>query len=113
MKTNRNLRPNHAKDQKVEGNRPPFIFKKIRVCFLQLFDPSTPKASNCDPNSRENFKRNYSYENSFKQCNISHNLIKFCRIWEFKVSTELLDPKPLPQSIHPVGVSIIIVKISV
>ena len=57
------------------------------VCFLQLFDPSTPKASNCDPTAREYFTRNHSYKNSFKQCKISYNLIKFCCIWKFKVST--------------------------
>ena len=28
---------------------------------------------------------------SFKQCKISYNLIKFCRIWEFKVSKESED----------------------
>jgi len=28
------------------------------VCFLQLFDPSTPKASNRDPTAREYFTRN-------------------------------------------------------
>ena len=56
-----------------------------------LFDPSTPKASNCDPTAREYFTRNHSYKNSFKQCKISYNLIKFCRIWELKVSTESRD----------------------
>ena len=61
------------------------------VCFLQLFDPSTPKASNRDPTAREYFTRNHSYKNSFKQCKISYNLIKFCCIWEFKVSTESRD----------------------
>ena len=67
----------------------PQVFKKkMWVCFLQLFDPSTPKASNCNPTAREYFTRNDSYMNSFKQCKISYNLIKFCRIWEFKVSAE-------------------------
>ena len=28
VKTNHNLRPNRASDQKVEGNRPPFLWKK-------------------------------------------------------------------------------------
>ena len=28
------------------------------VCFLQLFDPSTPKASNRDPTTREYFTHN-------------------------------------------------------
>ena len=37
---------------------PIFFEKKIRVCFLQLFDPSTPKASNRDPTAREYFTRN-------------------------------------------------------
>jgi len=27
------------------------------VCFLQLFDPSTPKASNRDPTARDYFMR--------------------------------------------------------
>ena len=58
------------------------------VCFLQLFDLSTPKASNRDPTVRKNFTRNHSYKNSFKQCKISYKLIKFCCIWEFKVTTE-------------------------
>merc|ERR1711954_512142 len=31
----------------------PYFQKKIRVCFLQLFDPSTPKASNRDPTLRD------------------------------------------------------------
>merc|ERR1711954_334023 len=58
------------------------------VCFLQLFDPCTPKASNHNQTAREYFMRNHSYKNSFKQCNIYYNLIKFCRIWDFKVPTE-------------------------
>ena len=31
--------------------------KKMGVCFLQLFDLSTPKASNCDPTTRDFFMR--------------------------------------------------------
>ena len=42
------LRPSSSLDQKVLGNRPPF-FVKMGFCFLQLFDPSTSKASNRDP----------------------------------------------------------------
>merc|ERR1711954_97298 len=87
MPSDLDLRPQECSNQKVEENRPPFFFKKIGVCFLQLFDPSTPKASNWDPTAREYFMRNYSYKNSFKQCKISYSLIKFCRIWELKVST--------------------------
>ena len=60
--------------------------KKLWVCFLQFFDPSTPKASNWNPTAHEYFTRNHSYKNSFKQCKISYNLIKYCRIWEFRVS---------------------------
>ena len=37
---------------------PHLFFKKIGVYFLQLFDLSTPKASNCDPTAREYFMRN-------------------------------------------------------
>ena len=37
---------------------PIFFEKKMRVCFLQLFDRSTPKASNRDPNLRDYFTRN-------------------------------------------------------
>ena len=80
-----------ARIKKLKKTDPHFFSKKIRVCFLQLFDPSTPKASNCDPTAREYFMRNHSYKNSFKQCKISYNLIKFCCIWEFKVSTESRD----------------------
>merc|ERR1712081_34366 len=68
-----------------------FFSKKMRVCFLQLFDPSTPKASNCDPTSHKYFTRKHSYKNSFKQCKISYNLIKFCQIRELYVSTESRD----------------------
>ena len=69
----------------------PIFWKKMGACFLQLFDSSTPKASNCDPMARKYFTHNHSYKNSFKQCKISYNLIKFCRIWELKVSTESRD----------------------
>ena len=110
--THCNLRPNCALDQKVEENRPMFLFKmpifqsklnflkiskakkdppflyKKGVCFLQLFDLNTPKASNCDPTAHGYFTRNHSYKNSFKQCKISYNLIKLCQIRELNVSTE-------------------------
>ena len=33
---NRDLRPNRASDKKVEENRPPFFWKIMGVCFLQL-----------------------------------------------------------------------------
>ena len=56
--SDRNLRPQEYLDQKVVENRPSFFLKKMGVCSLQLFDPSTPKASNCDPNSRDYFTRN-------------------------------------------------------
>ena len=36
----------------------PYLRKKMGVYFLQLFDPSTPKASNRDPNSRNYFTCN-------------------------------------------------------
>ena len=45
-------------ESKIVETDPHFFLKKIRVCFLQLFDPSTPKASNRDPNSRNYFMRN-------------------------------------------------------
>merc|ERR1712081_52283 len=61
------------------------------VCFLQLFDPSTSKASNCDPTAHKYFTRNHPYKNSLKRCKISYNLIKFCQILELKVSTESRD----------------------
>ena len=48
MVTDYDLRPNNASDQKVEENRPPF-FPKNEGLFLQLFDLSTPNASNRDP----------------------------------------------------------------
>merc|ERR1711954_385550 len=80
-----------ARIKKLKKTDPHFFPKKMRVCFLQLFDPSTPKASNCDPNLRKYFTRKHSYKNSFTQCKISYNLIKFCRIWELKVSTESRD----------------------
>ena len=35
------------------------IKKIMGVCFLQVFDPSTLKASNCDPKAREYFMRNF------------------------------------------------------
>ena len=85
---NCNLRPQEGSDQKVVDKRPSYFSKKMGVCFLQLFDPSTPKASNCNPTAREYFTRNDSYMNSFKQCKISYNLIKFCWILEFKLTTE-------------------------
>ena len=36
----------------------PSIFEKFGVCFHQLFDPSTPKASKRDPTAHEYFTRN-------------------------------------------------------
>ena len=54
---NRDLRPNHALDQKVDENRPP-LFLKMGVCSLQLFDPSTSRASNNDPTAHEYYMRN-------------------------------------------------------
>ena len=77
MMMNRNLRLNLVLDQTVEENRPPFFSKKMGVCFLQLFDPSTPKASKHDPMAHNYFMHNHSYKNSFKQCKISYKLIKF------------------------------------
>merc|ERR1711954_95049 len=68
-----------------------FFSKKMGVCFLQRFYPSTPKASNRNPTVREYFTRNHSNKNSFKQCKIYYNLIKFCRILAVKVSTESRD----------------------
>ena len=47
-----------ARIKKLKKTDPHFFWKKIRVCFLQLFDPSTPKASNCDPTARKYFTRN-------------------------------------------------------
>ena len=85
------LRPQECSNPKVEENRPPFFSKKIRVCFLQLFDRSTPKASNCDLMAHEYFTHNHSYKNSLKQCKISYNLIKLCQIRELNVSTESWD----------------------
>merc|ERR1712081_39982 len=79
-----------AQIKKMKKTDPHFV-KKIGVCFLQLFDWSTPKASNRDPTAREYFTRNHSYKNSFKQYKISYNLIKFCRILELKISTESRD----------------------
>ena len=70
------------------------IWKKMGACFLQLFDPSTPKASNHDLKAHKYFMRHHSYTNIFKQCKISYNLIKFCRIKELKVSTESRDNFP-------------------
>ena len=64
------------------------FLKKMGVSFLQLFYLGTPEASNQDPMEHEYFMRNHSYKNSFKQCNISYNFIKFGLILEFKVSTE-------------------------
>ena len=47
-----------AQIKKLKKTDPNFFWKKIRVCFLQLFYRSTPKASNCNPNSRDYFTRN-------------------------------------------------------
>ena len=69
----------------------PHLKKQIGVCFLQLLDLSTPKASNCNQTAHKYFVRNHSYKNSFKLCKISYNLINFCQIWEFKVSKESRD----------------------
>ena len=85
--SDRNLRPQEGSDQKHEENRHPFFFKKMWVCFLQLFYPSTSEALNCNPTARKYFTGNHSYMNSFKQCKISYNLIKFCLIWQLKIST--------------------------
>jgi len=76
-----------ARIKKLKKTDPHFFSKKMGVCFLQLFDLSTPKASNRDPNLCKYFTRKHSFKNSFKQCKISYDLIKFCRIWQLKVST--------------------------
>ena len=76
--------------KKVEKSDPIF-FQKMAVFSLQLFDFSAPKAPYRDLTAREYSTHNHSYENSFKHCKISYNLIKFCRIWEFKVSKESRD----------------------
>ena len=47
-----------AQIKKLKKTDPHFFWKKMGVCFLQLFDPSTPKASNRDPNFRDFFTRN-------------------------------------------------------
>ena len=78
-----------ARIKKLKRTDPHFFKKQIRVCFLQLFDPSTPKASNRDPTAREYFTHNHSYKNSFKQRKISY--IKFFWILELKVWTESRD----------------------
>ena len=48
-----------ARIKKLKKTDPHFFPKKIRVCFLQLFDPSTPKASNRDPTSRDYIMRKF------------------------------------------------------
>ena len=57
--SDRDLRPQECLDQKVKENRPTFFLKKMGVCFLHVFDPSTPKASNCDPTTRAYFTCNF------------------------------------------------------
>ena len=43
----------------------PIFFKKMGVCFLQPFDPSTPKAYNCNPTAHDYFlhMKVYFWEN--------------------------------------------------
>ena len=48
-----------AQIKKLKKTDPHFFQKKMGVCFLQLFDPSTPKASNCNPNSRDYLARTF------------------------------------------------------
>ena len=45
--------------KKLKKTDPNFFPKKIRVCFLQLFDLSTPKASNCNPTLHGYFTRKF------------------------------------------------------
>ena len=44
--------------KKLKKTDPHFFLKKMGGCFLHIFDPSTPKASNRDPNLRDFFTRN-------------------------------------------------------
>ena len=53
---NRDLRPRSARIKKLKKTDPHYFWKK-GVCFLQLFDPSTPKASNGDLTARDYFMR--------------------------------------------------------
>ena len=48
-----------ARIKNMKKTDPHFFQKKMWVCFLQLFDPSTPKASNRDPTTRAYFTRNF------------------------------------------------------
>ena len=41
-----------AQIKKLKKTDPNFFSTKMLVCSLQLFDQSTPKASNCDPTAR-------------------------------------------------------------
>ena len=54
----------NAQIKMLKKTDPNFFSKKIRVCSPQLFDPSTPKASNCDPTARKYFMHNHSYKNN-------------------------------------------------
>ena len=61
VKTNHNLRPNRASDQKVEGNRPPFLWKKWDCAIFNfliwvLLRPQIAIRS-CATISRVNFSR--------------------------------------------------------
>ena len=48
-----------ARIKKMKKTDPNFFQKKMGVCFLQLFDPSIPKASNRDPTPRDYFTRKF------------------------------------------------------
>ena len=73
-----------ARIKKLKRTDPNFFSKKMWVFSLQFFDPSTPKASNQNPNiSRLIIHIRIVLNNA-----LSYNLIKFCHTWEFKVSTE-------------------------
>ena len=48
-----------ARIKKLKKTDPHFFWKIMGVCFLQLFDPSTPKASNRDPTSRDYFTHKF------------------------------------------------------
>ena len=61
------------------------------VCFLQLFDPSTPKASNCDPTSCDYFTRKFLKI----WAQICDKIFRMNKIYSFKAYFELnLDPGP-------------------
>ena len=61
------------------------------VCFLQLFDPSTPKASNRDPTPRDYFTRKFLKI----WAQICDMIFRMNKIYSFKAYFELnLDPGP-------------------